>query len=191
MSPKEIILASASPRRKELLQDTGLSFTIIPSQIEEHVAQHLSAGEAIEQLALQKAQDVFATYPDAIVLGCDTMVIWKDKKLGKPKDEADARDMLRMLSGKTHEVITGVALLCRGHTLLFHETTKVTFYEIDEALLTAYVSSKEPYDKAGAYGIQGMGKLLVKGIEGDYFNVVGMPVARVYRELRNLLKETA
>ena len=140
-------------------------------------------------MALQKASDIFTQHPGAVVIGCDTMVIWKEERLGKPKDQADALRMLKMLSNQTHEVITGVALLSKTHTILFHETTKVTFYDLEEELLTAYVASDEPYDKAGAYGIQGMGKLLVKSIEGDYFNVVGLPISRVYRELLPLLHE--
>ena len=106
-------------------------------------------------MALQKASDIFTQHPGAVVIGCDTMVIWKEERLGKPKDQADALRMLKMLSNQTHEVITGVALLSKTHTILFHETTKVTFYDLEEELLTAYVASDEPYDKAGAYGIQG------------------------------------
>ncbi len=189
MMRKQLILASASPRRKELMQDSGLPFQIIPSKKEEIVPLHLPAAQAIEQLALQKASDIFSQHPDAVVIGCDTMVLWKEERLGKPKDQADALRMLKMLSNQTHEVITGVALLSKTHTILFHETTKVTFYDLEEELLTAYVASDEPYDKAGAYGIQGMGKLLVKSIEGDYFNVVGLPISRVYRELLPLLHE--
>lgn len=187
MKSKELILASKSPRRKELLDDIGLSFTIYSDSCVELFDHNISKEEAIEQIAYTKADVVFEKHRDAIVIGADTMVYCEGAVLGKPNDKADAKEMLVMLSGKTHEVITGVVILCEDKQIKFHETTKVTFYELEESLIDWYLDTLESFDKAGAYGIQGKGKLLVKKIQGDYFNVVGLPVARLYRELMKFI----
>ena len=186
MKNKQVILASASPRRQELMTDMAIPFTCIPSNAEEHLDTSLPVGKGIEQVALQKARDVFSKHPDAIVIGCDTMVVYQDQRLGKPKDANDAQAMLQMLSGNTHQVITGVAILVDDQQILFHEQTDVTFYPLQESLIQEYIASLEPFDKAGSYGIQGKGKLFVKEITGDYFNVVGLPVAKLYRMLQEL-----
>ena len=186
MKNKEIILASASPRRKELMQDMQVNFTCIPSCVEEHLDETLPVELGIEQLALQKAEDVFSKHPDAIVIGSDTMVVLDQKRLGKPNDAQDAKSMLQQLSGNTHQVITGVAILYDDHQVLFHECSDVTFYDLDEAMIDWYIDTKEPFDKAGSYGIQGYGKLFVKEIKGDYFNIVGLPVAKLYRTLQKI-----
>lgn len=181
-----LILASKSPRRKELIADCQIPFRIESIEVTEQYDHQATAEEAIMQIALQKALAVSALYPQELVLGCDTMVIIDDVPLGKPKDRADAKDMLTMLCGRTHKVISGVALVTAGLQHTFYETTEVTFYEADEAFLEQYLNSEEPYDKAGAYGIQGTGKLLVKEIHGDYYNVMGLPVAKIYQELKKL-----
>lgn len=188
MKSREIILASKSSRRKELLEESGIKFQIHTEAVEEVL--HLEQGVrlAVEQIALDKAKAVASKYPEAIVIGADTMVCLDDELLGKPIDEEDARAMLHRLSGNTHEVITGVALCLDDRCVIFHEVTKVTFYDLEETIIDAYIASKEPFDKAGAYGIQGKGRLFVKGIEGDFFNVVGLPIARVYREIKKLQK---
>lgn len=181
-----ILLASKSPRRKELMEDCPLPFRVEIVETEEVYNEALSPQDAIMDIALQKAKAVASKFPDELVLGCDTMVLIDDVPLGKPKDKADANAMLHRLCGKTHRVISGVALVCNENRHLFYEETEVTFYEADEAFLTQYVDSEEPYDKAGAYGIQGVGKLLVKEIHGDFYNVMGLPIARICRELKKL-----
>lgn len=185
-SNKKLILASASPRRQELMKDIGCPFECIPSNAKENLKQSLSIDLAIEQIAYDKAKDVFMQHPQDVVIGCDTMVVLNGIALGKPKNEEDAKRMLQNLSGKTHQVITGVAILTENEKLLFHEVTNVTFYDLNENIINAYIKTGESMDKAGSYGIQGYGKILVKGIQGDYFNVVGLPVARLYRELKRM-----
>lgn len=187
---KRLILASASPRRKELMSDFHLPFEIVVSKCEEVFSPSLTLSEAIEDVAYQKAYDVYTKHPDAVVIGCDTMVVYQNEKLGKPKDEDDARRMLMMLSNQTHEVISGVCILGNGIDIRFHESTKVTFYSLEESLLNAYLATKTYGDKAGAYAIQDpLSRLFVKKLDGDYYNVVGFPVARLYRELMKILEE--
>lgn len=183
MNKKRLILASASPRRKELLKDIEIPFDVIPSCVDEILNENIKIEKAIEQLAYEKAYDVFQHHKDAVVLGCDTMVCVNGKALGKPSNLKEAKMMLQMLSGQTHQVMSGVAILSSKGCDVFHEITNVTFYDIEETELLRYLDSEEPYDKAGAYGIQGKGKLFVKEIQGDYFNVVGLPITRVYRML--------
>ena len=184
-----LILASASPRRKELMQDMNYDFEIIVSNCEEVFPSDVPIQEAIEEVAYQKAYDVFKNHQDAIVIGCDTMVVYNQHKLGKPKDRQDAKRMLEMLSGKTHEVISGVCILTNDQCVKFHEITKVNFYSLDDKMIEAYLDTFEYADKAGSYGIQGYGKILVQGIEGDYFNVVGLPVAKLYRKLKEVMEQ--
>ena len=183
MNKKRLILASASPRRKELLKDIEIPFDVIPSCVDEILNENIKIEKAIEQLAYEKAYDVFRHHKDAVVLGCDTMVCVNGKALGKPSNLKEAKMMLQMLSGQTHQVMSGVAIISSKGCDVFHEITNVTFYDIEETELLRYLDSEEPYDKAGAYGIQGKGKLFVKEIQGDYFNVVGLPITRVYRML--------
>lgn len=183
-----LILASKSPRRKELLQDCGFGYRIVSCDCDETIQENLPIEKAIEQIAYQKAKTVLQAFPDQLVLGCDTMVIYQGQPLGKPKDREDAKRMLIQLSGQTHHVISGVAILGSDTHIVFHDITEVTFYDIEEDLLELYLDSDEPYDKAGAYGIQGKGKLFVKEIHGDYYNVMGLPVAKIYCELKKLIK---
>lgn len=185
---QSLILASKSPRRKELLQDCGFAFRIISCDCDEVFDKNIPVEKAIEQIAYQKANAVWKAFPDQLVLGCDTMVILNKEPLGKPKNREDAYRMLKQLSGQTHHVISAVAILGNDVHIVFHDITEVTFYDIDDELLNQYLDSDEPYDKAGAYGIQGRGKLFVKEIHGDYYNVMGLPIAKVYQELKKLIK---
>jgi septum formation protein len=181
---KTFILASGSPRRKELLLQSHFSFSIETSNVEEIVDERQSPAEVVQQLALQKAKDVWSKNDQAIVLGADTVVAFHGDILGKPSDEQEARTMLQKLSGHTHSVYTGVAI-CSSHEMeTFYEKTDVEFYSLSEEEITMYIRSGEPFDKAGSYGIQGFGAFLVKRIVGDYFTVVGLPLARTIRELR-------
>lgn len=189
MSKRRLILASASPRRQELLQDIGYPFDIVTADCEETFDHTASVFSAIEQIALVKARTVWEQHPEAVVLGADTMVCYENQMMGKPRSREDAYHMLKQLGGRTHTVISGVAIVWKGKAELFHEETSVTFYDLDEDLLMKYLDSSEPYDKAGAYGIQGMGKLFVREIHGDYFNVMGLPVAAVYRRIKPYLEK--
>lgn len=179
-----LILASASPRRREILQTAGLHFTVRVSDAEEVIAPGTPPQDAVQQLAAQKAAAAAKDCPGDTVIGADTVVTLDGGILGKPRDKEDAARMLRQLSGKTHEVYTGVCILHAGNTQTFYECTRVTFYPLTEEEIQAYVATGEPMDKAGAYGIQGRGCTLVQSIEGDYFNVVGLPVAALVRRLK-------
>lgn len=180
---ENIILASASPRRKELLGVITKDFEIIPSDAEETVPVGILADETAEYLAKIKALSVAQIHPESIVIGADTCVVADGVILGKPKDEDDAREMLKMMSGMTHKVITGCAIVKNGVVNSFSVTTEVEFYPLSDEEIEKYINTPEPYDKAGGYGIQGKASLFVKGIKGDYFNVVGLPVAELNRRL--------
>lgn len=179
-----LVLASASPRRRELMSLAGFDFEVITADVDEVLDHSLSPCELVMSLSFQKASAVAELKPDATVIGADTVVVLGGKVLGKPKSEADAVQMLQSLSGNTHEVYTGVCIIKGDRVHKFFECTKVTFWPLEDELIAEYVASKEPMDKAGAYGIQGKGCVLVKGIEGDYFNVVGFPVSRFCREIK-------
>lgn len=184
----KLILASASPRRKELLSLITKNFTVIPAAGEEHIDNSLLPVERVTALAVQKAGEVAEKHPDSIVIGADTMVFLGDIALGKPADVSDAKRMLSLLSGKTHTVITAVAIAQNGKVInTFAESTEVEFYPLSQSEIDAYISTGEPMDKAGAYGIQGQGALLVKGIKGDYYNVMGLPAAKLFRDLSQYL----
>lgn len=183
------ILASASPRRKELLERTGITFDIIPSSCEEKTTKE-KPGDIAMELARTKAQDVFHRLDlscDCTVIGADTIVVYKDEILGKPSDSSEAYDMLSMLADRTHQVYTGVSLIIRKDGVqksrTFYEKTDVTLYPISRKDLHAYVDSGDSLDKAGGYGIQGNFAIHVKKISGDYNNVVGLPIGRLYQEL--------
>ena len=180
----DIILASASPRRLELMRLISEEFEVIPADVEEILPDEINALDAAEYLAKLKAESVASDNPSSLVIGCDTAVIVDDEVLGKPKNADDAFSMLRKLSGREHSVVTGCALCFNGKTVSFSEETKVIFYELTDREILDYIATNEPNDKAGAYGIQGRGALLVKSIVGDYFNVVGMPVSRLSREIQ-------
>lgn len=179
----KIVLASNSPRRRELLTLAGIEYTVIPSECDEILPEKISPAEAVEELARQKADDVFRRNPDKLIIAADTVVALGNTILGKPKDEVDAFNMLTSLSGKTHTVFTGVCIMTKDKTDIFHCSTDVVFYDLTEKEIKDYIATKEPMDKAGAYGIQGKGSLLVKCINGDYFNVVGLPLAETVRRI--------
>ncbi|WP_070120815.1 Maf family protein [Bacillus marinisedimentorum] len=183
---KRLILASGSPRRKELLENAGISFEVVPSTIEERMDETKEVHDIVMSLALQKAADVAKSYPEGFVLGADTVVALDGEILGKPEDDMAAREMLKTLSGRVHTVYTGVALVTPQAEKTFYSSTDVRFWNLTEEEIESYLASGEPYDKAGAYGIQGLGALFVKEISGDYFSVVGLPVSRTVRELSAL-----
>ena len=170
-----------------LLAQAGFDFEVITSDVDEVIDPTLTPEKLVMSLAGQKAQAVAVSFTDCVVIGSDTVVVLDGRVLGKPKDETDAVNMLQSLSGRTHEVYTGVCIAFAGETHCFFECTKVKFCELDDEQIKAYVATKEPMDKAGAYGIQGKGCVLVEGIEGDYFNVVGFPVSRFCREYKKLV----
>ncbi len=179
----DFILASASPRRKEILQSGGFCFEIIPSDADENISASLTPEEAVMELSKRKAAFVFEKYPEKIVFGCDTVVAIDGEILGKPRDDEDACRMLKMLSGKTHKVSTGVCVMSKDKVVSFYDTTEVTFYSLSDETIKSYIATGECSDKAGAYGIQGFGSVLVKEIKGDYFSVMGLPVAKASRAL--------
>lgn len=180
---KTIILASQSPRRQELIRNITEDFEVIVSQAEEILPLGIAPEEAPVYLAGLKARAVAAEHPDRIVVGADTVVILDNTILGKPRDGADAAHMLRLLSGRVHTVVTGCCLIQGERERVFSQRTSVEFYPLSDREIEEYIATGEPLDKAGAYGIQGRGMLFVKGIEGDYFNVMGLPVGLLKREL--------
>lgn len=199
----QIILASASPRRKELLEQIGLEFEICPAKGEEIITKTIPE-EVVMELSKQKAEEVAAmvasfgenhkeitTPSDILVIGADTVVAYEGKILGKPKDEEDAKGMLTMLQGNTHSVYTGVTLCLidktgRAGEIVFYEKTDVTMHPMTEVEIERYVASGEPMDKAGAYGIQGKCAIYIEKIDGDYNNVVGLPISRIYQKLKSV-----
>jgi len=183
-----IVLASASPRRQEILRNAGIPFEVQVSNIDETVREGESPRGCAERLAREKAKSVAQQRPRDFVLGADTIVVVDDAILGKPRDREDAARMLRLLSGRSHEVITGVCLIAPdGTEEVRSEITRVTMSAINEDEILEYVRSGEPMDKAGAYAIQGMASRWIPQIEGDYFNVVGLPMALVWEMLRQYI----
>jgi len=179
-----LVLASASPRRQELLRNANIPFEVQPAHINEDPLPNELAKDYAERLARQKAQAIAQQRPNVPVLGADTVVVIDNQILGKPADATDAARMLHLLSGRTHQVITAVCLAVNGHHSVASESTQVTMSEISEQEIAAYISTGEPMDKAGAYAIQGIASRWIPRIEGDYSNVVGLPVALVYRMLQ-------
>lgn len=179
----QIILASASPRRQELLRQVGVSFVVEPSHVDEQVSEPMAPGQLVEHLALIKAREVAARRPGAVVLGADTVVVVDGETLGKPSDRTAAIAMLERLAGREHLVMTGVALIQDGRELVSHEETAVRFGPLTRAQIERYVDSGEPMDKAGGYGIQGRAAGLIHSIAGDYFAVVGLPLYRTLQML--------
>lgn len=184
-----LILASASPRRKEIFSMLGLEFSVHVADIVESIVPGLPPEKTVMSLAAQKAAAVKEALesPMNIIVGADTVVSFQGRIFGKPKSPAEAFDMLSALSGNTHQVFTGVCLLSpAGKEVLFYEKTDVTFFSLSEAEIWDYIETEKPFDKAGAYGIQGKAAVFVEGIQGDFFNVVGFPAARFVRTLREL-----
>lgn len=189
---KRLILASGSPRRRELLEQIGIEPVILPSRIEEVITSTVPEDVVIE-LSSQKAEDVMSRCPvGSVVLGADTVVAADGKILGKPKSHEEACEMIRLIQGRSHEVYTGVTILVKEesgvHGSQFAVATGVQVFPMTEEEITAYGNSEEPMDKAGAYAIQGHFAAYIEGISGDYSNVVGLPVGRVYQELKTLLE---
>jgi septum formation protein len=196
-----LVLASASPRRQDLLRNAGISFAVQPAQVDETPLKGESARDCAERLARQKALEVWRRRPSDVVLGADTVVVVDETILGKPADAEDAARMLRVLSGRIHLVITGVCVVqpaasfdvpgvtdVTAEIKTASETTLVTMVDLSDEDIRTYVATGEPMDKAGAYAIQGMASRWIPRIEGDYSNVVGLPVAMVYKVLRNSLR---
>jgi septum formation protein len=179
-----LVLASTSPRRQELLRNAHIAFEVQPANINEDPLPNETARAYAERLAREKAQAIAQKRLHDAVLGADTVVVIDHQILGKPANSADAARMLRLLSGRTHHVITGVCLAIGGHNEVASEITAVTISEIYEDEIAAYIATGEPMDKAGAYAIQGIASRWIPRIEGDYSNVVGLPVARVFQMLR-------
>ncbi|PIE51571.1 septum formation protein Maf [Candidatus Fermentibacteria bacterium] len=186
---KELVLASRSPRRTEILTMAGVPHIIHPSEVKESFMEGPPEGVVVHWAA-KKAADVSTAFPDHPVLGADTMVYQNGLLMGKPSDRDEAVKMVTSLSGNWHDVFGGVALVwkSRGISFSFHEATRVRFRELHRDEIEAYVDSGEPMDKAGAYGIQGLGSLLVDRVDGSYFNVMGLPVAQLLSRFRNSLK---
>lgn len=180
----DIILASQSPRRRELLTMLGIPYEAIVSDVEEAPPQGATPGELVEALALQKAQAVQKLRPQGCIIGSDTVVYIDGRVIGKPHSKAEAKQTLTTLSGSSHVVFTGIAVLTPDQRILRHSETKVTFCPMTEAEIDWYVSTGEPMDKAGAYGIQGPGGMFVERVEGNYFTVIGMDLPMLYDMLK-------
>lgn len=179
-----LILASASPRRRELMRMITTDFEVFAANVDESLPPRTAPRRAAELLARKKAEAVAAMRPNDVIVGADTVVALGGRVFGKPADCREAAEMLAALSGKTHAVITGVCVISRSRREVFSQYTDVTFFELSEAEIARYASSGDPLDKAGGYGIQGGAALFVSGIRGDYYNVMGLPVAALARKLR-------
>lgn len=183
-----LILASQSPRRRELLSFIQKDFQVCASNAEEIIPDGLKPHEVVMHLAKIKAEQVAHEHPEAVVVGADTVVVLDGQIMGKPKDHEDCVRMISALSGREHEVFTGVAIVANGRTDSFYQRTAVRFLKLTKEEIDWYASLDEPYDKAGAYGIQGYGSLLIEGINGDYFNVMGLPVSLLARHLKEIAR---
>ena len=183
---KRIILASSSPRRKEILEITGLVFEVIPSNYEENMNNDIPPVELAKELSKGKAEEVAMKHDNAIVIGADTFIALGNEVLGKPQNESDAIAMLQRLSGNSHSVITGLTIIDSSSDKTISEAveTKVYFKKLSNAEIQAYVSSGEPMGKAGSYAIQGLGSIFIEKIEGDYFNVKGLPLSNLVEKLK-------
>jgi septum formation protein len=186
MTPLRVILASQSPRRRELLTLVGITHEVRPADIDEAYLPGEVPSEHAERLARGKCAVIAEREPDALVIGSDTIVVVDGEVLGKPKDEGDAAHMLRRLSGRSHIVVTAVAVAWRGEIRSAAEEVNVTFHSLSDDDITAYIATREPMDKAGAYGIQGFGATIVERVDGDYFAVMGLPLQLLVRVLREL-----
>ena len=181
-----MILASASPRRKELLSLVTTHFTISPADIDETVELNEKPKDYVCRMAKEKAQAIQTLYPEEVIIGCDTTVVVDQTILGKPMDTEDAKKMLTQLSGSTHQVLTAVCVITPEKTYEHLEVVDVTFYPLDAEDIAQYVKTGEPMDKAGAYGIQGKASVFVKKIQGDYFSIVGLPVGYLNQLFKQL-----
>ena len=186
MKNNKFILASKSPRRIEYLKILDLDFEVIPSNVEEVIKKNLTNEEVVIDIAFQKACDINRKHPGRYVLGFDTLVILDGVPLGKPRDEKDAFRMLKLLSGRTHTVLTGCAIVKEEYKDSFYGSSEVTFYEMTDDEIIEYIKTKEPLDKAGAYGIQAYGSKFIEKVNGDYFTIVGLPIAKLYKKIKEL-----
>lgn len=186
---RKLILASASPSRKMLLERAGISFEVVVSGVDETIPPEYTPAQTVECLAERKGEAVLALRPNCAIISADSVVSIDGMILGKPKDDEDAKATLRRLSGRTHEIFTGVCLLAEGKKELFHNVTQVTFYPLTDEEIEEYVGMGESRGRAGSYGIEGKGVTLVQSICGDYSNIVGLPVAETLRRLRKLEAE--
>ena len=184
---KKIILASQSPRRKELLSLLGFDFDAIPADIDEQINLNNDLVKEIEKLSYQKAFHVAKDHKDEIVIGADTIVKINDAVLGKPKTHEQAKQMLQLLSNNTHEVVTGVTIIVDDKIETFSSVAKVTFYPLSDIEIDEYINTNEPMDKAGAYAIQGIGAKFIKSIDGDFYTIMGLPIAQLYHRLSKYL----
>ncbi|MBE5934900.1 MAG: septum formation protein Maf [Lachnospiraceae bacterium] len=198
----KVILASNSPRRREILEQVGISFDVIPSDLEEVITQ-TEPNKIVLELSMQKAEDVYNKAlkdilsssdeeNEHIIIAADTVVEVDGKIMGKPKDRQDAYNMINAIQGRTHNVLTGVTLIiCNGFSntrkISFYESTEVEIYDLTDEEINKYLDSDESYDKAGAYAVQGLFAAYVRKLNGDYYNVVGLPISRILRELRGML----
>ncbi|MBQ8959785.1 MAG: septum formation protein Maf [Ruminococcus sp.] len=183
-----VILASASPRRRELMRYITADFIAVSTDCDETLPLDIDPMAAAEHLANLKALAAAEKYPDDIVIGCDTTVICDGVILGKPADKSQCIAVLELLSGHTHQVVTGCSIMYKNMVESFSEVTDVRFRELSDEEIQAYASTDEPYDKAGGYGIQGLGSELVFSIDGDFFNVMGLPVTRLFNKLKKFMR---
>ncbi|WP_217585886.1 Maf family protein [Lentibacillus saliphilus] len=181
---KQLILASSSPRRQELLRQVNVPFVVRPANVDESQVMTIDPVDKVKQLAMLKGRHVHLKHSDEVILAADTVVSYNNSIFEKPQNQHEAREMMSALSGKSHDVYTGVMIRSSDHEVTFVERTQVEFYELTEAEINWYISTDDPYDKAGAYGIQSQGAVFVKGIIGDYFNVVGLPLSRTVKALK-------
>jgi septum formation protein len=186
MSSPRIILASSSPRRRELLDLVGITHTVVPADIDESAHANEAPSAHVERLAREKAMKVARLHPDALVIAADTIVLKDDKIIGKPRTEDDARATLANLSGAVHTVVTGMALTLNGELASSVDLVSVTFRELSDEEIREYVATGEPMDKAGSYGIQGYGATIVSRIDGDYFAVMGLSLVRLVELMQRL-----
>lgn len=184
---RELVLASSSPSRKMLLEQAGLTFEVVVSGVDETVPPDYTPAQTVETLARRKGEAVLPLRPEKPIIAADSVMSIDGLILGKPKDDEAAKDTLRRLSGRTHEIFTGVCLLANGKRDVFHRSTQVKFYPLAEEEIAEYVAMGESRGRAGAYGIEGIGVVLVESICGDYSNIVGLPVAETIRRLHRLL----
>ena len=184
---RKIILASSSPRRKEIFAKLRLPFEIVHSDYEEDMTLPMPPIELAKYLSLGKAESVASKNPDAIVIAADTFVVFENKFLGKPKSENEAKEMLQMLSGKENDVVTGVSIVDKQNNkqISFHDISKVFIQELSDEIIDSYIKTGDSIDKAGAYAIQEIGAILIEKIEGDFFNIMGLPLRRLAQELEN------
>ena len=181
-----LVLASASPRRADLLRAAGIPFDVFPVDIDESFRKGEKPEHAVARVAQAKAAAALESHPDAIVLGADTTVVARGEVLAKPTDAADAARMLRLLSGRTHEVLTGVCLSSKQRRLVHVDSTRVRMAQLGDSEIDWYLSTGEPFDKAGGYAVQGLASRFIEGIDGSYSNVVGLPISSVYELLKAL-----